>query len=72
MRNEHKRLSVRLLRKRAENGVFRPNISIVEKKCVDSAIDCWLNSEAPSIEHRSSTQPLNPLPPPHFLLFEHE
>ena len=44
MRNEHKRLSVRLLRKRAENGVFRPNISVVEKKCVVLAIDCWLFS----------------------------
>ena len=40
MRNEHKRLSVRLLRKRAENGVFRPNISVVEKKCVVFTIVC--------------------------------
>ena len=37
-------LSVRGLRKRAENGVFRPNISVVEKKCVVLAIDCWLFS----------------------------
>ena len=37
-------LSVRWLRKRAENGVFRPNISVVEKKCVVLAIDCWLFS----------------------------
>ena len=37
-------LSVRGLRKRTENGVFRPNISVVEKKCVVLAIDCWLFS----------------------------
>ena len=37
-------LSVSGLRKRAENGVFRPNISVVEKKCVVLAIDCWLFS----------------------------
>ena len=37
-------LSVRELRKCAENGVFRPNISVVEKKCVVLAIDCWLFS----------------------------
>ena len=38
-------LSVRGLRKRAENRVFRPNISVVEKKCVVLAIDCCLFSE---------------------------
>ena len=38
-------LSVRWLRKRAENRVFRPNISVVEKKCVVLAIDCCLFSE---------------------------
>ena len=43
--NECKCLSVRGLRKRAENRVFRPNISVVEKKCVVLAIDCCLFSE---------------------------
>ena len=43
--DECKRLSVRGLRKRAENRVFRPNISVVEKKCVVLAIDCCLFSE---------------------------
>ncbi|MDR3999611.1 MAG: hypothetical protein Q3X12_00185, partial [Hallella sp.] len=32
---ECKALNVRQLRKCAENGVFRPNIFVVEKKCVD-------------------------------------
>ena len=40
----YKCLSVRGLRKRAENGVFRPNISVVEKKCVVLAVDCCLFS----------------------------
>ena len=37
-------LSVRGLRICAKNRVFRPNISVVEKKCVVLAIDCWLFS----------------------------
>ena len=41
---ECKYLCVRLLRIFAENRVFRPNISVVEKKCVVLAIDCWLFS----------------------------
>ena len=32
---ECKALNVKQLRKCAENGVFRPNIFVVEKKCVD-------------------------------------
>ena len=40
----HKWLKVRYLQKCAENRVFRPNISVVEKKCVVLAIDCWLFS----------------------------
>ena len=44
VRDECKCLSVRGLRKRAENGVSRPNISVVEKKCVVLAIDCCLFS----------------------------
>ena len=44
VRDECKCLSVRWLRKRAENGVSRPNISVVEKKCVVLAIDCCLFS----------------------------
>ena len=37
-------LSVRGLRICAKNRVFRPNISVVEKKCVVLAIDCCLFS----------------------------
>ena len=32
---ECKALNVKQLRKCAKNGVFRPNIFVVEKKCVD-------------------------------------
>ena len=43
--DECKCLGVRLLRICAENRVFWPNISVVEKKCVVLAIDCCLFSE---------------------------
>ena len=36
-------LTVSALHRCAENGVFVPNISFVEKKCVDFAIDCCDN-----------------------------
>ena len=36
-------LMVSVLHRCAENGVFAPNISFVEKKCVDFAIDCCDN-----------------------------
>ena len=42
---ECKYLCVRWLRICAENGVFRSNISVVEKKCVVLDIDCCLFSE---------------------------
>ena len=38
---EHNMLTVRVLCKYAENGVFWPNISFVEKKRVVLTIDCW-------------------------------
>ena len=44
VRDECKCLSVRWLRKRAENGVSRPNISVVENISVVLAIDCCLFS----------------------------
>lgn len=40
----HKTLTISILRKCAENRVFAAKHSPVEKKCVDSSIDCWLIS----------------------------
>ena len=40
--NYHNALIIKQLHKCAKNGVFRPNISVVEKKRVVFAIDCWL------------------------------
>ena len=44
-KKQHNTLIVKLLQKYAENGVFWPNISFVEKKRVDLAIDCYRFSE---------------------------
>lgn len=40
----HKTLTISILHKCAENRVFAAKHSPVEKKCVDSSIDCWLIS----------------------------
>ena len=37
-------LSVRMMRKSAENRVFRTNVSVVENKRVVFCIDCYNNS----------------------------
>lgn len=52
--NHRNHLSNNVLRKRAENCVFRPNSSVKEKKCVVLTIDCWLNSRSSNIGHNAS------------------
>lgn len=45
---EHNVLNIRRLGKIAENGVFQPNVSIVEKKCVVLYVDCCDNWVSPA------------------------
>ena len=40
-RFNYKYLNVKHLQKYAKNRIFRPNISVVEKKCVVLTIDCY-------------------------------
>ena len=45
---EHNVLNIRMLGKISENGVFQPNVSIVEKKCVVLYVDCCDNWVSPA------------------------